>query len=161
MGSFDHVFLYVGPDKFTSCIAWTDSVSHLHSKLVNLGVVNPVNLPVYTLLSGITLSRAHREKNGLCRLSVAVLCYFTHRMTEYANHASPLWLIRLCFGDEWFGKTPCSVVRGLPHWYFHLSVWLTPRHSAPKRHRVEQTESICSNRCAFRLTAAWLKRRDI
>lgn len=69
-------------------------ISYLRSKRVNHCVANLVNLPVYSLLSGITLLRAHGEKWSLSRARDGPLS-FTPRLTEYANraHRREQWLL--------------------------------------------------------------------
>lgn len=46
----------------------TSHISDLHSERVNHSVANLVNLPVYSLVSGITLFRAHGEGRRLSRV---------------------------------------------------------------------------------------------
>lgn len=67
-------------------VTWMSHISCLHSKRVNHGVANLVNLPVYSLLSGITLFRAHGKKWVLSRVLYSPVS-LTACMAEYANHA--------------------------------------------------------------------------
>ena len=143
-------------------ITWTSHISYLHSKRVNHGVANLVNLPVYSLLSGITLCGAHGEKWSLSRVLDSPVS-FTACMTEYGNHAHWGRWRRLLAGSSASGhfgrmvwERPASTSRllaaqMLPFKYL-LDFKRRGASSASKqiwRDCVPQSESICPDRCAF------------